>query len=102
MPTSYSRTPLLASKDPAADKQYGIWLADRLPSIPSAATISSAAVDSIEPSGLTADSVQVAADVIVFMTHGGTLSIDYSVRIVAELSNGESWPITVVIPCRAG
>ena len=41
MPTSYSREPTLAPKDPDADKQYSIWLADRLPSEPAAATLSS-------------------------------------------------------------
>ena len=102
MPTSYSREPTLAPKDPAADKQYSIWLADRLPSEPAAATLSSATVDSITPSGLTCDTPVISGSFAVVMTHGGTLGVDYAVKIVAELSNGESWPMTIIIPCRAG
>jgi hypothetical protein len=101
MATLESRSAVLEPKDPDDIKTYALNLVDKLPTRPTAATISSASiVGTSEPAGLTLSAASVSGTYVTVSVSGGTQDVDYEVTIRTVLSDGQQWDHTIVIPCR--
>ena len=102
MPTTDTRSPRVAPKDPDNSADRGVNFKDLLPD---SVTLASAAIVACTPVGLLDVSGAPAAAVVTgtraaYRFSGGTAGVDYSVTVRGTYSDGQTKDVTFILPVR--